>query len=464
MVHETKDALQTEAAPLPEPCPTAGVPGVPCPPDELSADLEVVRDSVEWEKATDRRVFLRGTIQGVAGMTCLGALGEFQEARAQGTSDSGQITVDGLLLTYLGAPLGSDGTTDWTITKSHGSTFRISSAQNRSISISSTVSSGLPFSVGSAITYTQSSSSEVANAATVRQTTSVSFGTPAPGVAGNTVLVGLQRPQFQFDGTPSNLRFRLLKADLVFAKTVSQLQSSTEFGRKTIDSFLSQYVPLVDPSGSTLVKPRFKLKALINLGAGVPSQVTFSKSKGTIFSEDRTSTYSVEIVNTREFKTKIFQAAFSVGNRIEVTHSASQETSTEKEISVTTTLMRQSDGITKVFFDRVYKTFCIIDAGRPATSGQAIVRGRITDPAGAAIPGALVKLRQNNTDYAALTDAQGRYTIATAPGQPLASGNYPITSGNVSQNVNVSAGVTSANLGNVNPRAARERLFDFSLE
>lgn len=382
-------------------------------------------------------------------------------------SESGQVTLDGLLLTYVGAPLGSRDSSSYMITKTYDSTLRLTAQADSSIKLKASVNTMFQdFSTGREITFTQSNSTQVTNAITLRRSTSQQITTPAPGTTDNTVFLGLLRPQIQLDGVdgnPSKLLFRFLKATDNFAITASDFQINPAvrnlFRPDTINSFLSKYVPLTDPAGTSLIKPRFKPRLSITLSPGVRDVFTFTTSKGSAFSESKTSATSIEIVEKSNFNfnNNAIKLAFDVGQRIEIKHTSVQETSSNKIISVSTTLNRSSFGVNKVFFDRVFKTFVIIDAG---TTGQPIVQGRITDAQGAAIAGALVKLTHDNADHAALTDADGNYTISTAQGEVLPDGTYQVTCGNVSQSVSINRGMAKANFNSVNRASAQERSFE----
>jgi hypothetical protein len=84
------------------------------------------------------------------------------------------------------------------------------------------------------------------------------------------------------------------------------------------------------------------------------------------------------------------------------------------------------------------------------------VNGRITDAKGVPIPGAVVKLEQDNTEYAAVSDANGNYTIATAGGDRLAAGNSQITCGNIVRSVVLGGTENAMNLSGVDALSARQ--------
>ena len=380
--------------------------------------------------------------------------------QATTATESGQITLDALLLTYVGAPIGSRDTSMYTISKEFSSVFRLVSESNRTLTFMAgvTVTAGV-FSVGGSVTVAQANSTQVTNGISLRRTLSQQITTPAPGIAANTVFLGLRRPQLQIDGDETRLQFRFLKADDTFAFTAAQLQNDPAvrglFKPETIASFLRQYVPLTDPTGASLVKPRFKVKLSMELGAGIRDVFTLTASKGSSFSESNKSTTSVTITEQRGFKlnSKV-QLALKADQKLEFSHTAAQETSTNRIITVSTTLNRAESGISKVFFDKVFKTFVIIDGG-PLPS-QPKIQGRVTNAQGAGIAGAFVKLNRDGVDYATLADSAGNYTIR----QPLQLGTYQLTCGDVQQSVTVGTGVTKADVSRVNPTLARNRQFD----
>lgn len=380
-------------------------------------------------------------------------------------TESGTITLDALLLTYVGAPLGSRDTSTYTISKDFSSTFRLTSESNRTITLmpSVTVTAG-NFTAGGSVTFSQANSSQVSNAIVLRRSLSQGITTPAPGIAANTILLGLRRPQIQLDGDEKRLQFRFLKALDTFAFTVADLQNNPSvralFKPETIASFLKQYVPLTDPTGASLVKPRFRLKQSIALSANVRDVFTLTASKGASASESNKSTTSVTITESIGFKpnSKV-SLALKADQKIEFSHTAAQEMTANRILTVSTTINRAAAGITKVFFDKVFKTFVIIDAG-PLDPSQPTVQGRVTNASGAAVAGALVKLTRDGVDYAAIADANGNYVIQTARNEPLASGTYELTCGDVKRSVTVGTGVTKVDVSRVNPTLARNRQFD----
>lgn len=387
-------------------------------------------------------------------------------------AESAQVTLDALLITYVGAPIGSKDTSSYTITRDYSSTLRLSSELSRGITLTAgvkkTFSTGMDskgeFTVGGSVTFMQSDSTQVTDGITIRRTTQQQITTQAPGEAGNTVFIGIRRPQIKFEGDNKKLFFRFLKALDSFAVTASDLQTKPGirglFRPETIAEFLKQYVPLTDPTGATLVKPRFKPKLSILLSANVRDVFSFTLARGSSFSEQKKSVTSISITESIGFKDKGLERTFSAGQKIEITQTSVQEMATNRILSVSTTLNRSTEGVSKVFLDKVYKTFVIIDAGLPDPS-QPSVQGRVTSAQGAPVAGALVTLMsQDGGNYAAMTDASGNYVIRTARGERIQQGSYQLSCGNVNQSVAVGAGVTRADLGRVDPAAARNRELD----
>jgi hypothetical protein len=123
-------------------------------------------------------------------------------------------------------------------------------------------------------------------------------------------------------------------------------------------------------------------------------------------------------------------------------------------------LNRPTVGVNKILYDKVFKTFVIIEAGL----GQPVAQGRITDAHGRPIANAYVQLAASNVGYGALTDANGTYTIRTAQGESLPAGTYQITCGTVRQSVAIGRGMAQVNLNRVDATAAQQLAFDVGQE
>lgn len=436
----------------------------------MSNDREIHPEE-EWEGAQaeplpgiSRRRFLRGAALGAAAAGAALAMGD-GEALAQ-TEDTGDVTLDGLMLTYIASPLGSIGSASWTVQKSNTHTMRVVAAANRTLSIKSDFNVDITetFSVGGSTEFRQSAGTSVTNSITLRRTSTQTITTPTPGAVGNTVIVGLLKPKARFRGNTSLLRFKFLSANSLFAIKVSDFQSGAVnhlFSAATISSFLSQYAPINDPSGSTVIKPRFKLRLSILLSPGVPDVFSFTKSTGSTHADSKSATTSVEIVERTGFTLfGVLGTTFSTGQRLEWTTTATQEFATDLMVSYSITLNRTTLGVSQVYWDRAWKTFLTLDKGAPSAT-QPKVSGVVKDASGFAISGAYVKVVQDNAEWAARTDASGSYTIQTPTGQPLASGTYPVLCGDQSLNLAIGSGTGPyyANLNSVDLISSRETGF-----
>jgi hypothetical protein len=377
-------------------------------------------------------------------------------------SDTGQIVLAGFLTAYLGAPLGCRDSSAYTLSKEYSSTTKVSVTDGSEFKITNLVQV-MPknkFMIGgsSMVTYTQSNSDQVSNGITLKRSTTLQLNTIPPGVVGNTIFIGLLRPTIELAGPPSAVRFKILKADAEFAVSAADIQSGRVFDPITSAAFLAQYSPLADPSGASLSGPRFKKKLHILLSAGEKTVFTFSKSGAATFSEQLTSSTSVQIVSSIGFTIGAFKETFSVGKTLSVQETSVQEATTTKTITLQTTLNRNELGVNEVWYDKVYKTFVIVDLGPP---GPPVAQGRITDAQGSAIPSAVVKVTQNGVDYAAISDTSGNYRIAPAARVQLSPGAAQLSCGNVSKSVTLGSTPARADLSGVDPAAARSRTFDY---
>lgn len=432
-----------------------------------------------------RRRFLRSAVIGVGAVVAFEGVnvGLRGASVAYAADTSGEVTLDALLITYVGAPIASRSSTSWSYSKRRTNTFKLTLGADQSISLQSDTTNTTTdpvdkskFTVENSLVFKQSNSAQFTTAIVVQESQSRSLNTTVRnGVAadaGDTVFFGLLAPDLTFTGNPVNgFRYRFLKATSTFTVQAFRFQSPDAtilslFRQSTITAFLNQYPPTsattpVEP-GSILRKPRFKLVESNFATVGTDQALNRTLSNGSSFSLSLTSTFGATITRSTGFQSGdgSLQTKFGVGQAIMFTVSGVQESSTENVISVTANLVRATDGVTKIYRDKVWKTFVILDAGVP---GPPAVQGRVTDWFGSPIARATVYLTQNNTYYSTATDANGNYSIATASGQPLTSGTYPITCGNVSQWVAIGSSTTYQNFGGVDPVTAQNTNLDLAL-
>jgi hypothetical protein len=434
-----------------------------------------------------RRRFLRSAAIG-AGAAALALQGANVALADEETT--GDTTFDALLITYVGAPIGCNSSTQWSYSKNRSNTFKLALTAEAGVSLkadtSGTTSTGTDkskFTVGTSnsVTFKQNNSAMFTDAIFTRESSSRTLNTTVRGTvadAGDTVFFGLLRPTATFTGNPvAGFKYRFLNATDTFtwpAYRFQQRDATTVmfFKDGTITSFLNQYPPTsaitpVEQPGSILRKPRFKLVESNFAAAGTNQSLNRTLSTGASFSLALTSVFSAEITSSSGFEltngSTTVKSMFSVGKTFSLTVSGVQEVTTENVISLTANFVRATDGVTKIYRDKVWKTFVILDAGLP---GPTAVQGRVTDASGFAISEATVYLQQGNTYYSTSTDANGNYALKATAGQPLTAGSCPITCGNVNQNVTIGSNGTSAtprHFSGVDPYAARNPLLDLAL-
>jgi trimeric autotransporter adhesin len=424
---------------------------------EIAPDVENPRAGLP---AMSRRRFLSSTAIGAAGLAL--SLNTPESLFAQ--QDNADVTLDAILITLLSAPIGSTGTSTWTVTQTFSSTFTLRAEANLSLTTSASVTNSFgtqitgTFSVGSSETFSQSASVQVADAIRINRTISLSVTTPSPGVVGNTVFVGIQSPKVNFKGDPTRLLWKFINNSVggLLLLTVSDLQSGVWSGvvkPSTRDSWLAQYPLLTDPTGSTLVKPRYKKRYTINVSPGVSVNFSVETADGSSFTTSKTASISAEITDRTSFTSGGLNTTFSVGNRVSITLTSVQELSSNRIIRFSTVLQRTTPGTFIIYKDRVLKTWLVVDAGAPVTSGQPVVRGVVNSSTGA-VAGALVELPQGTHTYLTAADGTGNYVLATSSLETMSTGTYSIITGSSSQSVTVGSGTTYSNFYGVDRTAA----------
>ncbi len=378
-------------------------------------------------------------------------------------SEVGQVTLDALMLTYFSAPPGTLGPSSWIINESYATTFCLESLASPALSLKGSVEVGNErFGQPD---FKQFSSGIVKDGITLRRDLisgeTESIVALVSGIADNTVVYGLRRPRLQFEGNDTVLRFRFLEAESIFLFGVSALQGGDSLVRDsfksgTLNSLIAQSA--TDPGA--FIEPRFGLRAVLSLESGIRRIFTFSERGNIANPKAVTGFTTAEIVERTGFNSPAIKRAFETGSELKLIFHSSQEFVSDEIIRVETSFERVVPGVIKVYWDRVFKCFIFADAGRPiACTGQPVVEGKVTDTNGLTIEGALVKLRQNDTDYAALTDARGNYKIATPAGELLESGVWPIKCGNVSRKVHVLGGAARQDFAGVDLDLAQQLRF-----
>jgi len=309
-----------------------------------------------------RRAFIRSAATGAAGAAF--ALHESGDAMAA-SKESGIITLDAILFTYMSATIGAVGNSTWTLNNQYANTLRIASLEYPNISFKAQVpASEEKVFVGHNARQTESSL--VPGGITLRHSgfggVSLGQGTEGgPATPNDTRFYGMLRPQLYVKGNSKKLKFRFLDAESQFSLSIDTLFSKS-FGisQQTLSSWLRHYIT----DKADLAGPRFKLKATTGLISAGPERVlTVSEDGDDGFSEARTVTVTAQIIDQSGFSSDALKQTFANGNHIEITHASVQEFPTDDLIKMETRLERVTPGENEIYWDRVFKNFLIIDAG-----------------------------------------------------------------------------------------------------
>ena len=173
------------------------------------------------------------------------------------------------------------------------------------------------------------------------------------GTFDGTICLAMKKPQFEFTGTATRLRFKFVDVDVTLFFDINSLLSggSSSIEGSTAQSFVQTYV--TDPA--LLVEPRFKPVR----SAEFDGQQTFEESirlRGGVAGIEQAA-YTTEIVDSTGFNSDVLKRAFEPGKLLKATFSSSQEF--KSTVKVSATVSRRTVGTTRIYFDKVFKTFVI---------------------------------------------------------------------------------------------------------
>ena len=310
-------------------------------------------------QSISRRRFIRSAALGTLGT----ALAIGAEDILAGGKESGEVVLDALMITYFSAPLGTTGSAFWTIETSYATSLRLEAVERPDLLFKGRVPEEQER-VLSNTSIKQTQSTQVKNAVTLlprpSQNESFTTGTPAPGTPEHTVFYGILKPRIQLVGTPNKLKFWFLEADGDFTITASGIQSGAlEISTDTALSWLRQYV--IDPA--VLIAPRFVRAATASSG-----EFSVTRSADDTTPDSLTAVTTARIIEQTGFKSDQIKQALAVGRNLQITYSSAEELP-GKLLTVNSQLERSSPGVNEVYWDRVFKTFVIIDAGPQLSSG-----------------------------------------------------------------------------------------------
>jgi len=310
-------------------------------------------------QAISRRRFIRSAAFGTLGT----ALAIGAKDVLAGGKESGEIVLDALMITYFSAPLGTTSSAFWTIETAYSTSLRLGVVERPDLSFKARVSEDEER-VLSNTSIEQTPSTQVKNAVTLlprpSQNESLTSGTPAPGIPEHTVFFGMLKPRLQLVGTPNKLKFWFLDAEGDFTITASDVKSGAlEINADTALSWLRQYV--IDPDA--LIAPRFVRAATASSG-----EFSITRSADKTSPDSLTAVTTAKIIEQTGFKSAEVKQALAVGRDLQITHSSAEELP-GKLLTVNSPLERTSPGVDDFYWDRVFKTFVIIDAGLHGNSG-----------------------------------------------------------------------------------------------
>ncbi|HKV41106.1 MAG TPA: twin-arginine translocation signal domain-containing protein [Blastocatellia bacterium] len=265
---------------------------------------------------------------------------------APGTGvDMGEVTLDGLMLTYFcAAPAFSSST--FTFGRNFSTTFTLKLPQSPAIVLTGTVPSDDPVLLKDHIQRTspgvkdaiilqpelQELPGKLSKFSSKRASSSIQF-------------YGLSNPRLRFSGTPDNLRF-------CFADTGQQsFDLAASVSAETASSMLSQYI--TDPA--KLFPPRYYWVDVV--GGARDVTFDFGLPSKLLSRNGATATVTAKIVHQSGFSSGQLQQAFAAGNGLEITYHSAQELPSSNLMALQATLGESNQ--TRIYIDRVFKTFII---------------------------------------------------------------------------------------------------------
>lgn len=406
--------------------------------------------------------------------------------------DVGQITLGGILLTYVSAPLSARGQLSYSMANTRTETMRTITEDSRQISSSFTLGpfrtgtdqppSPNRFGFGGTFERVQGRSTRVTNALTHSSTNTETLATaPVAGGGHNTwdhtaffimarPVMGISAafsdvngaPQTLRAETPVALRSRFINGGIFFPRAAFELRDdpgTRDFlGAETADAILAQYPLRPDQTSGVqlgLGGPRF----------GPPTSIAPGSTPFT-FSRSMTNTSTNVEENSRSVTTRI-KAGFSLTlggisvfsfetNRSFTTvHTSVQETTNTQVVTTTGTLSSSLNHLNNIYEDKVWNTLLITDEG-PLGAAFNAVTGEVTDVEGSPIGGAVVTTLIGGVTHETFTDDNGRYTFRLRA--DVKPGKYQVTCAGKIRAVTISRDKTAtADYRRVSVGRARER-------
>jgi hypothetical protein len=408
--------------------------------------------------------------------------------------DIGQVTLGGILVSYVSAPLSARGSLTYSMSTTRTETMRVTTEYSGQVTSSRAIgpfsfvrTGGFRFSVSSGSDRIQGFSSRVTDAITHSSTETQSLQT-APVAAGgynsweNTAFWIMARPVLAIstlyngffdpsnpDGerlvlapapTPRPLTYRFVSGGTIFPRAAFELRDdpgTRDFiGPETADAILAEY-PLQpgQTSGAQLGLggPRFALVSEISPGA-VPFSFTRTMTGTSTHIEEQSRSLTTRIRSGFSFgfagETNF---DFQSGRSFTTVHTSVQETTNTQVMSTTGVLSSDLHHINRIYEDRSWNTLLVTDEGPSAFTA---VSGTVTAADGSPIDGAVVTMPIDGIPHETFTGPDGRYALRL--GGDIKPGEYAVICAGVTRTATVSRDKTAmVNYPRVSSGLARER-------
>lgn len=403
------------------------------------------------EQPLSRRRILQAAAIGAGAAVASAAL-PARRASAAGVEFVGDVTIGAYLITFVGAPISNQGSTQWSVSRDRTDTYQFSATADQTLSLSfdQTVS-GTRFSNSTGTSFKQITSSSISGAVTVKNTETIVLTSQAPagsdGYArpGDTTFYLFARPKLNLRGNPtSGFKYKFLNEGFVMIANLNQLLSDPNtrnpIGPATADAIAAKY-PFREgaTSGAALPSNKFKLRKTISAGPSTsPYQFTNSLTTGTTITVGQSDTFAAEIKESVGFDSGVdpvtgmrLQQTFAVGQSFQVTTNSVNERSSVTILSTSGVLWNDRPRrLNNTYKVKAWKTLIVSDEG-PLSGSQLVAQGRVTDAAGNPVTGVVGLLYDDKSVEATTDPATGNYSLYSPTALP--AGTYPVVCGDAIQ-------------------------------
>lgn len=300
-------------------------------------------------KVVSRRKFLLSAGLGTAGAALLLSrpsdifAGTFGPSTEAADSEVGEVTLDGLMMTYFSMPP-AFASSIFTFGKNFSTSFTLKVPQAPGIVLTGTIEPGSPAPAG---IHSQHTSSWVKDGLVLRSASETQANSRKEKFSGQESsdplqIYGLRSPKLRFSGSTDRLQFSF--SDM----GQRSFNLGREVSRETSASMYSQYI--TDPA--QLFPPRFYWLD-VNGGDG-KTAFDFVLPSKLMVRNGITATVTVKIVDQTGFRSRVLRDAFAPGNDVEITYHSAQEFYSKNLMELQTTPLARD---TRIYIDRVFKTF-----------------------------------------------------------------------------------------------------------